>query len=74
MATLTELLDRRDGLVRRLTSLRTRVGNGERSVEYDLRSAETALRVLDSEIARARIAESGRPGTRVVRLTTRSGY
>ena len=74
MATLTDLLAQRDTLIRRLTSLRTRVDLGDRSHEYDLRAAESALRVLDNEIAKARTAQSGQRGTRVVRLTMRSGF
>ena len=53
MATLTELETRRDRLLTRLESLQRRVSHGDKSVEYNLEQAETALARLDREISRA---------------------
>ena len=72
MPTLTDLQAQRDTLVRRITSLTTRVSFGDRTVEYDLSQAEKALQLLDREITAARGAAGG--ATRVLRLTGRSGY
>ena len=52
MATLTELEARRDRLLTRLESLQRRVSHGDKSVEYNLEQAETALARLDREISR----------------------
>jgi len=52
MAKVTELEARRDRLILRLESLQRRVSHGDKSVEFDLERAETALVRLDREIAR----------------------
>ena len=52
MATVIELEARRDRLIARLESLQRRVSHGDKSVEFDLERAETALVRLDREIAR----------------------
>ncbi len=53
MATITELEARRDRLLVRLESLQRRVSHGDKSVEFDLDRAETAIARLDREISRA---------------------
>ncbi len=53
MATLTELEARRDKLLARLESLQRRVSHGDKTMEYDLEQAETAIARLDREISRA---------------------
>ena len=73
MTTLTELQDQRAGLVRRVASLTSQVRYGDRTVQYDLTQAETALRMLDREIEAAKAAAGG-GGPRFVRLSGRSGY
>ncbi len=73
MPTQTELQTQRDALVRRVASLTSQVRFGDRTVQYDLTQAETALRLLDREIEAARTAAGG-GGPRFVRLTGRSGY
>jgi hypothetical protein len=50
MATNTELQDRRDRLLVRMESLQKRVSHGDKTVEYDLDHARTALDLLDREI------------------------
>ena len=52
MATISELNIRRDRLLERLESLQRRVSHGDKTVEFDLDRAETALANLDREIAR----------------------
>lgn len=74
MATLADLNSRRDALVNRITSLRSRVTAGDRTVEYDLDQADRALSLLDREIKRAETAEGGRRRSRAVRLSLRTGY
>lgn len=54
MATLDDLVARRDTLLERITSLQKRVTYGDRTVEYDQEQAKAALNLLDAEIARCR--------------------
>jgi len=74
MATLDELKTRRDALIGRVTALTSRVTFGDRTVQYDLTQAKTALELIDREIAQAQ-ADAGltRP-VRAVRVTVGSGY
>ena len=74
MATLEELTARRDGLIKRVSSLTSRVSVGDRDVQYDLTQAKTALTILDAEIATAKAAASPRRPVRAVRVFTRSGF
>lgn len=69
MATLAELQSARDTLIRRLTSLRSRVTAGDRTVEYDLSQAEKALKIIDAEIR----AASGAPRVSVIRISSSKG-
>mgnify|MGYP006411270225 FL=1 len=52
MATVTELQSRRDRLLVRLESLQKRVTHGDKTVEFDLDQARTAMDLLDREITR----------------------
>ena len=52
MATVTELQSRRDRLLVRLESLQKRVTHGDKTVEFDLDQAHTAMDLLDREITR----------------------
>ncbi|MBF0137476.1 MAG: hypothetical protein HQL65_14660 [Magnetococcales bacterium] len=54
MATIIELQIRRDRLLERLESLQKRVTHGDKTVEYDLTQAKTALELLDREMTRVR--------------------
>lgn len=54
MATISELQIRRDRLLERLESLQRRVTHGDKSVEFDLTQARTALDLLEREMAQAR--------------------
>jgi len=74
MATLVELQTRRDGLIKRVTDLTTRVTAGDRTVEYDLTQAEKALRIIDGEIAKAKAEAAPRRPSRALRVFTRSGF
>ena len=53
MATIAELQIRRDHLLERLESLQKRVTHGDKSVEFDLTQAKTALDLLEREMSRA---------------------
>ncbi|MBF0181332.1 MAG: hypothetical protein HQM03_15020 [Magnetococcales bacterium] len=53
MATLSELQIRRDRLLEKLESLQRRITHGDKSIEFDLTQARTALDLLEREIARA---------------------
>jgi hypothetical protein len=53
MATIAELQIRRDRLLERLESLQRRVSHGDKTVEYDLTMAKTALELLEREMARS---------------------
>lgn len=70
MTTLEQLEAERAKIVLRLASLRTRVTAGDRTVQYDLTMAETAIKRLDEEIRKAR----GSRRIRAVRLNPMGGY
>lgn len=70
MASLTDLQRQRDGLVSRIAALTSRVSFGDRTVQYDLTQAKTALDILDREIAKA----GAGPVHRAFRFAPRSGY
>ncbi|OSM07602.1 phage head-tail joining protein [Magnetofaba australis] len=53
MADITELQLRRDKLLEKLESLQSRVSYGDKSVQYDLTQVQSALDILDREIARS---------------------
>ena len=52
MAEISELHARRDRLLIRLESLQKRVSHGDKTIEFDLDQARTALDLLDREITR----------------------
>jgi hypothetical protein len=53
MADIAGLQLRRDRLLVRLESLQKRVSHGDKTVEFDLDQARTALDLLDREITRS---------------------
>ena len=65
MSNLTDLQFRRNRILERLESLQKRVTHGDKSVEYDLTQARTALDILDREISRS---GGGRKVVRHVRV------
>lgn len=52
MATIEERQAERDALIKRISSLTSRVTSGDQTVQYDLQAARHALEILDGEIAR----------------------
>ncbi|MBF0213043.1 MAG: hypothetical protein HQM00_05685 [Magnetococcales bacterium] len=60
MTTLSDLQIRRDSLIKQMASLQKRVTHGDKSVEFDLTQASTALSMLDREISRASEARVAR--------------
>ena len=62
------LAEQRTTLITRIVSLQSRITHGDKTVEYDLSMAQTALNILDVEIAKA-----GTPRTRNIRVKTSKG-
>ena len=72
MATIEELQLRRNAVLERVESLQRRVTHGDKTVEYDLTSAKTALELLEREMIKLSAASSSSNGrvARQVRVIT----
>jgi hypothetical protein len=61
MATVDELIARRDALIQRREAAVSRVKTGDKEVQYDLNQIRSAILELDKQIAVAGVAAGRRP-------------